>query len=1132
MTLPAGAHPRPLDRDVVSFRGRSIATMRSFAPLFVILLTAAIAPAQPLLTAYRVATPPVIDGDLTDTCWREAAVGSPFVLATERALPKAQTAVRACWDAQRLHLGIQVEKPMLDPALNMLDQVLARQTGRDADIFSDECIEIFLQPTAERYYHLAINSIGTLYDAQNSGEPWDGDCEVAAVRGDRAYTIELAITFASMGAAPQGVWRVNFARERTAVRELSTWSGLTGAFHQPGAFGELRFAASGPAVSATRVDVAEGQVIISARFDAGAEDSVLRGTVLAGDTRIEDEAPAGATLRIAPPPAAVQSGRVEAIYEIAHGDAVVLRSAALPLSIAAGIADLAVATADARAEVYRNGETVEAGTLELEPGLNVIAIHATARGNAPSVRPTVSAAGRILPVAWLLRTDTPPEGWRTAIHAEGWETVSPEELRWPAGARAVYLSCALYVSDPGPALFPKMATCYFPRGSSQLMRFYVRAPLEVPADGYRMVVEAPAALQRSAVEPISGTAPVANAGGSFDLAGTPMARHRLDYEVPPGEGMELSIRWGDAHNASIGYQTALSSGGTHDWKRLTATIVAPEGAMSAHPLIIKWQNRGITGTFWVDNLVFRAADSDENLLKMGTFDEPEWGSNSRLVPEGPDGSMCCKIVSTPATANNQQALWVDKEEPVAVEPGREYVVEMDVRCEGLGSPTSRPLCGLLFAAPEELTEGELPVATYFQSLGGVITELPRMATATILPPLRDVRPARARIAPCYYASMFTAPEVARAYADNCRRSGITWTYGKYQNDVVEHLAPLGHQVILSIGWDGWNPVGAEMNDFSAAHPEFHAVNFEGKEEKNFFCPTWFLSEDAAPVRAMLERWLLDSVNSAPYAGADWDLEQPVVDPPTFCTCARCLSAFREFAGPAADTPLTPELLLTEYRDRWVDFRCTQNAEMAGVLKAIFARAQRPVEFSVYSGFQSRRTMEHYGVDWSKLAPHLDLAIAGYGGTAETVAATVAVLGETPLMGGEMWYLSPRDDANAAPRMATWRNRLLRKFVESGCVGVLIWYLPTMEGGAFYGTSEAAEIIARYEDWFRPEARCDERVRVEGIPARDWAAFERDGRVLVLLLSFADEITPVTVTVDGAARPIKLGAHAAEVLIVE
>lgn len=1112
--------------------------MRSLAPLLIVLLATTVASPQPLLTAYRAPTPPGgrarphIDGDLSDACWQAAAVASPFVLATDRALPQAQTAVKAAWDAERLYLGIRVEEPVLDPALNMLDQVVARQTGRDANVFSDECIEIFLQPTPARYFHLGVNSIGTLYDAQNYGQPWDGDCEVAAVRGDGAYTVELAITFASMGAAPEGIWRVNFARERTAIRELSTWSGLSGAFHQPEAFGELRFAEGGPAVSETRVDVADGQVVISALVDAGAEGTVLRGIVAAGDARIEQEAPAGATLSLAPPPAALQTGRVEAVYEIAQGETVLLRSAALPLSIAAGTVDLAMAVTDARAEVLRNGEAVEAGTLELQPGLNVIAIHATAEGNAPAFRPTVSAAGRLLPLAWLLRTGAPPEGWQTALDPTGWETVAHDDLRWPPGAREVYLSCALYVSDPGPALFPKMETVYFPRGSSQLMRFYVRAPIEIPADGYRMVVEAPAALQRIAVEPISGAAPAASDGGSFDLAGTPMVRHRLDYEVPPGQGMELSIRWGDAHNASAGYQTALSTGGTHGWKHLTGTIVAPEGVVSAHPLIIKWQNRGITGTFWVDNLVFRAADSDENLLKMGTFDEPEWGPSSRLFPEGPDGSMACKIVSTPATADGQQALWVDKQELVPVEPGREYVVEMDVRAEALGSPSSRPLCGLLFAAPDDLPEGELPVATYFQSLGGVITELPRVATATILPPLRDVRPARARIAPCYYGSMFTNPEVGRAYADNCRRSGITWTYGKYQNDVVEHLAPLGHQVILSIGWGGWNPVGAEMNEFSAAHPEFHATNFEGKEEKNFFCPTWFLSEDAAPVRAMLERWLLDSVNSAPYAGADWDLEQPVVDPPTFCTCERCLSAFREFAGLDPATALTPDLLLTEYRDRWVDFRCTQNATMAGLLKAALARADHPVEFSVYSGFQSRRTMEHYGVDWSKLAPNLDLGIAGYGGTAESVAATVAALGETPLMGGEMWYLSPRDDASAPPRMQTWRNRLLRKFVESGCVGVLIWYLPTMEGGAFYATSEAAEIIARYEDWFRPEARCDERVTVEGLPARDWAAFERDGRVLVLLLSFTDEPTALTVTVDGAARPVELGPNAAEVLIIQ
>src|SRR5690554_513508 len=119
--------------------------MRSLAPLLIVLLATTVASAQPLLTAYRTDTPPGgrprphIDGDLSDTCWRDAAVASPFVLATDRALPQAQTAVKAAWDAERLYLGIRAEEPMLDPALNMLDQVVARQTGRDAGVFSDEC---------------------------------------------------------------------------------------------------------------------------------------------------------------------------------------------------------------------------------------------------------------------------------------------------------------------------------------------------------------------------------------------------------------------------------------------------------------------------------------------------------------------------------------------------------------------------------------------------------------------------------------------------------------------------------------------------------------------------------------------------------------------------------------------------------------------------------------------------------------------------------------------------------------------------------------------------------------------------------------------------------------------------------
>jgi len=58
---------------------------------------------------------------------------------------------------------------------------------------------------------------------------------------------------------------------------------------------------------------------------------------------------------------------------------------------------------------------------------------------------------------------------------------------------------------------------------------------------------------------------------------------------------------------------------------------------------------------------------------------------------------------------------------------------------------------------------------------------------------------------------------------------------------------------------------------------------------------------------------------------------------------------------------------------------------------------------MYSGYQGKRTREHYGVDWARLAPHLDFAIAGYGGDRARIVDTLEALDGVPFMGGEMWY---------------------------------------------------------------------------------------------------------------------------------
>ncbi|MCD6360316.1 MAG: hypothetical protein J7M38_05565, partial [Armatimonadetes bacterium] len=878
----------------------------------------------------------------------------------------------------------------------------------------------------------------------------------------------------------------------------------------------------------------------SKEYEAAAQNEIAEAGTAGPYSESATAAGAGPhTLSVPLPRGAWQSGSVDVTYTLTQGGDELLRSAIIAQPLSASSAELALSAVAAGARLFVNGHRVPVGAepvaVELGEGLNIIAVEARAQGNAPGVTVAITSLGHEIGPGWVCRADAPGEDWMTELPGEGWAAPRIAGGRmWPAGGGArAWFSRALYVGEARPQLFPKLDVFYIPRGSRQLMRLYLHAPREAPSDDYAMVVEAPAALKFVAAEPVSGGTPVVSKGDVVEVAGRRLRRWAVAYDMIPYQGMEISLRWGDINNTSIGYQPSIRAGGTFDWRHLSMEVTAPENAASVHPLIIKWQNRGIVGTFWVDNVAFHEVGGDRNLLKMGTFDEPGWKlDNHRIFQEGVDGSRCCKIVSTPENADKQQALWVDPKETVPVEPGKKYVIEADVRCEGVGSPSARPLVGLLFEGPVGMAEGEYPLYTYFTARSGLVTELPHRSRVVVLPPLKNKRPRHARITPCYYSSRFSNDEVGRAYAENCWASGITWSYGRSDNNVVPHLLPRGHRVILSLGWAPWQAVGSSM-EMLKDRPELQAMDFKGRRIKYKFCPTWMLSDDpeALAARAELEKWVLGWIATGDYYGVDWDLEEPVVDPPTYCTCERCLAAFRREAGIAADVKLTPDMLLAEYRDAWVDFRCRQNARVTGMLRDMIRKFERPLEFSLYSGYQCQRTKEHYGVDWTMMAPYIDHGIAGYGGNRKLIHATVEALGDVPFMGGEMWYLSHNSDARPAPRMETWRNRLLRQYVESGCHGVLIWQLASMDGGAFYATSEAAAIIADNEDWFTQGRRCDERVQVEGLEPQNWAAFEKDGRTLVLLMSFEKEPVTATVTLDGRTERRVLDPYGTAVVIM-
>ena len=154
------------------------------------------------------------------------------------AMPSAATTATIYRDATSLIFDIVCFEPKMD-------KLAANAKMRDSQVWSEDCVELFIQPKDWKdYVHVVVNSIGTIFDELNRDVSWNADtfktaCKTAADH----WTASVSIPFDVLGGAPKDgdEWRINICRSRTTVPELSTWSPSVGGFHNPSAFGVIRF---------------------------------------------------------------------------------------------------------------------------------------------------------------------------------------------------------------------------------------------------------------------------------------------------------------------------------------------------------------------------------------------------------------------------------------------------------------------------------------------------------------------------------------------------------------------------------------------------------------------------------------------------------------------------------------------------------------------------------------------------------------------------------------------------------------------------------------------------------------------------------------------------------------------------
>jgi hypothetical protein len=205
-----------------------------------------------LTAAVRTSAPPTVDGKLDDACWAQAAVAGQFVLDGGERYAAEQTDARVLWDDSNLYIGMRC----FDSDIGRLKKTV---TERDGPVWSDDCIEIFFippssrilatAPKAERYFHIAVNALGTCWDeiGMSSPERWNARWTAkTSVHRDR-WEVELAMPWSALKTRPSDgtVWDVNFNRGLPARgprrKQYSGWSITFAGFHDPDHFGKLIF---------------------------------------------------------------------------------------------------------------------------------------------------------------------------------------------------------------------------------------------------------------------------------------------------------------------------------------------------------------------------------------------------------------------------------------------------------------------------------------------------------------------------------------------------------------------------------------------------------------------------------------------------------------------------------------------------------------------------------------------------------------------------------------------------------------------------------------------------------------------------------------------------------------------------
>ncbi|MFH1904854.1 MAG: hypothetical protein ABIK53_04975 [bacterium] len=192
---------------------------------------------------------PKIDGKLNETFWKEST-WLPLSVNRKGVNENEKTYFSVARNNRDLYLGFECFLSKLNPVLNLLSEVLPEVKNRDGRIWNEDVVEVFLSPEEGMYYHVAVNGLGTVYDAickGGKGESRDTgwNCpglKVASCIDEKKWSCEMKIPLSSIGLDKKGIPFTitgNFYREFAKEKIESAWSPTGGSYHHTDKFGDI-----------------------------------------------------------------------------------------------------------------------------------------------------------------------------------------------------------------------------------------------------------------------------------------------------------------------------------------------------------------------------------------------------------------------------------------------------------------------------------------------------------------------------------------------------------------------------------------------------------------------------------------------------------------------------------------------------------------------------------------------------------------------------------------------------------------------------------------------------------------------------------------------------------------------------